>query len=108
MSYLKILSVYDCLFLRKAKFMFKVFNDITPAYISENFTRGNAVSNNNSTILGSSTSGCFIPPKSRTECFRNSMRYSGCLIWNSLPDVIKCAPTLESFHNRFIRWLVTD
>ena len=33
MSSLKILSVYDRLFLRKAMFMFKVYNDITPAYI---------------------------------------------------------------------------
>ena len=80
MSSLKILSVYDRLFLRKAKFMFKVYNDITPTYISENFTLRNAVSNNNSTILRSSTSRCFVPPKPRTECFKNSMRYSGCLI----------------------------
>ena len=31
---LKILSVYDCLFLRKAILMFKVYNGITPSYIA--------------------------------------------------------------------------
>ena len=33
---LKILSVYDRLFLRKAIFMFKVYNGLTPSYISKN------------------------------------------------------------------------
>ena len=103
MSSLKILSVFDRPFLRKAKFMFKVYNDIAPVYISENFTRRSAVSYNNSVILRSSTSGCFVPPKPRTECFKHSMRYSDCLIWNSLPDEVKCAPTLDSFHNRRTR-----
>ena len=41
MQSLKILSVYDRIFLRKAKFMFKVYNGLTPSYISENFTLRN-------------------------------------------------------------------
>ena len=87
MSTLKILSVYDRLYLRKAKFMFKVFNKSTPEYISENFTLRNNV---NTTInLRSTSTCCFVPPKPRTECFKHSLRYSGCLIWNSLPEEIK-------------------
>ena len=38
MNTLKILSIYDRLYLRKAKFMFKVYQHITPDYISEQFT----------------------------------------------------------------------
>ena len=87
MNSLKILSIYDRLFLRKAKFMFKVYNEITPTYISENFTLHNNV--NDSVVLRSITSGCFVPPKPRTEYFKQSMKYSGCLIWNSLPDEVK-------------------
>ena len=41
MNSLKILSIYDCLYLRKAKFMLKVYNNITPKYITENFTLRN-------------------------------------------------------------------
>ena len=104
MNSLKIMSIYDRLYLRKAKFMFKVYNNIAPAYISENFTLRN---NENTNIqLRSSSAGCFIPPKPRTECFKQSLRYSGCLIWNSLPEEVKNAQTISTFHNRCLRWLV--
>ena len=104
MNSLKIMSIYDRLYLRKAKFMFKVYNNIAPAYISENFTLRN---NENTNIqLRSSSAGCFIPPKPSTECFKQSLRYSGCLIWNSLPEEVKNAQTISTFHNRCLRWLV--
>ena len=104
MKSLKIMSIYDRLYLRKAKFMFKVYNNIVPAYISENFTLRN---NENTNIqLRSSSAGCFIPPKPRTECFKHSMRYSGCLVWNSLPEEVKNAQAIATFHNRCLRWLV--
>ena len=103
MQSLKILSVYDRLFLRKAKFMFKVYNGLTPSYISENFTLRNEM--NMSVNLRSSASGCFIPPLPKKECFKHSMRYSGCLIWNSLPNNVKSSQTAETFHNRCIKWL---
>ena len=104
MNSLKIMSIYDRLYLRKAKLMFKVYNNIAPAYISENFTLRN---NENTNIqLRSSSAGCFIPPKPRTECFKQSLRYSGCLIWNSLPEEVKNAQTISTFHNRCLRWLV--
>ena len=104
MSSLKIMSIYDRLYLRKAKFMFKVCNNLTPPYISENFTRRNNV--NTSVNLRSSSAGCFIPPKPRTECFKHSLRYSGCLVWNSLPEDIKNAQTIDTFHSRCLKWLV--
>ena len=104
MKSLKIQSVYDRLFLRKAKFMYKVFNESAPKYITENFTlRSNVYT---SLVLRSATSHCYVPPKPRTEGFKQSMRYSGCLIWNSLPEVVKKADTLGSFHNRCMKWLV--
>ena len=33
MNFLKIMSIYDQLYLRKAKFMFKVYNNMAPTYI---------------------------------------------------------------------------
>ena len=58
MSSLKIMSIYDRLYLRKAKFMFKVCNSLTLPYISENFTMRNNV--NTSISLRSSSASCFI------------------------------------------------
>ena len=104
MKSLKIMSIYDRLYLRKAKFMFKVYTNEAPTYISENFTLRNNI--NTSINLRSSSSGCFIPPKPRTELFKHSMRYSGCLVWNSLPDEVKSAQTVATFHNRCLKWLV--
>ena len=72
MKSLKIMSIYDQLYLRKAKFMFKVYNNVAPTYISENFTLRNNV--NTSINLRSSSAGCFIPPKPRTEYFKHSMK----------------------------------
>ena len=37
---------------------------------------------------------------------RNNMRYSGCLVWNSLPEEVKNAQTIATFHNRCLKWLI--
>ena len=51
---------------------------------------------NMSVNLRSSASGCFVPPLPKKECFKHSMRYSGCLIWNCLPDNVKSSQTAET------------
>ena len=33
------------------------------------------------------------------------MRYSGFLVWNCLPNNVKCSQTAETVHNRCIKWL---
>ena len=104
MNSLNIMSIYYRLYLREAKFMFKVYNNLAPTYISEKFTLRNNVNTN---MQLRSASGCFVPPKPRTVCFKHSMKYSGCLVWNSLPEEVKNAPTLDTFHNRCIQWLRT-
>ena len=83
--------------------MFKVYHDLTPTYISENYVQRNEMEM--SIQLRSSAAGCFVPPRPKRECFKQSMRYSGCLIWNSLPTNVKRAQTAETFHNRCLRWL---
>ena len=98
------MSIYDQVYLRKAKFMFKIYNNVAPTYISENFTLRNNV--NTSINLRSTTSGCFIPPKPRTEYFKHSMRYSGCLAWNSLPEGVKNTQIIATFHNRCSKWSI--
>ncbi|MCU7800728.1 MAG: hypothetical protein KZQ70_11410 [gamma proteobacterium symbiont of Lucinoma myriamae] len=106
MSSLGIMSIFDRIFFRKAKFMYKVYNGLAPSYIADNFEVRQV--NESTPALRSSTSGCFIPPKPKKELFKNSMRYSGCLIWNSLPNNVKQAESVESFHKRCIKWLTDD
>ena len=84
--------VYFC----KKLSLFKVYNGLTPPYVSENFTQRNEM--DTSVHLRSSANGCFVPPLSKKECFnKQSMRYSGCLIWNSLPYDVKNAQTAKLF-----------
>ena len=101
---LQNLSIYNRLYLRKDKFMFKVYQHNTPDYISEQFTLRNSV--NTSVNLRSATACCFIPPKPRTKYHKHSLRYSGCMVWYSLPDKITRAESLNTFHNRCITWLI--
>ena len=56
--------------------------------------------------LRTASAGCFIPPKPRTEYFKHNMRYSGCLVWNGIPEEVKSAQTIDTFHNRCLQWLV--
>ena len=64
----KDLSVYDRLFLRKAKFMFKDYNGLavlTPSYISDIELRNEM---DMSVNLMSPASGYFIPPLPKKQC----------------------------------------
>ena len=80
--------------------MYKVYHGLTPHYISENFVLRNEM--DMSVHLRSTAAGRFVPPLPKKEC----MRYSGCLIWNSLPSNVKSVQTAETFHNRCLKWLV--
>ena len=40
-----------------------------------------------------------------TEIFKQSVNYSGPVIWNNLPDCIKNLETVDSFHRHCIKWM---
>ena len=103
MENLKIMTIYERIFFRKAKFMYKVSNSLTPSYISDMFSRRTA--SPNGLVLRSSTTSNYIPPKPNKEIFKRSMSYSGPLIWNSLPVEIRQAESISSFHLRCVKWM---
>ena len=84
----------------------QMLSNVPPTYISEHFTLRNNV--NTGINLRSTAASCFIPPKPRTEYFKRSLRYSGCLVWNSLPEEVKIAQTIDTFHNRCLKWLTNQ
>ena len=50
--------------------------------------------------------GNFILPKIRTERMgRETLRYSGPITWNLVPDEIESEKTLESFTDKIIRYI---
>ena len=78
MGSLKILTIYERLFLRKAKFMYKVSNSLTPVYINNLVNQSSQ--SEAAPVLRSITSNDYIPPKPNKEIFKQSMSYSGPLI----------------------------
>ncbi|MCG8113419.1 MAG: reverse transcriptase domain-containing protein [Candidatus Thiodiazotropha taylori] len=100
---IKILTIYERIFLRKAKFMFKVFIQEAPLYIRNMFEP--TVLNNDARVLRSSSNNNFVIPKPNKELFKFSMSYSGTLIWNILPEYIKMSNNVLTFHNRCIKWM---
>ena len=103
MKDLKILNIYDRVFLRKSKFMHKVANQITPSYINEMVQMRNQV--DDMPFLRSVSHNNFIPPKPKKEIFKRSMSYSGPLVWNSLPNDIKQINNKNTFHKHCIYWM---
>ena len=103
MKDLKIMTIYERIYFRKAKFMYKVSNSMTPSYISDMFNRRSA--SPSGLVLRSSTTNNYIPPKPNKEIFKRSISYSGPLIWNSLPVEIRQADSINTFHLRCIRWM---
>ena len=103
MEELKILNIYERIFLKKAKFMFTISQSLTPEYINEMFhTRP---LNNTLQSLRSSTTINYVLPRPRKELFKQSLIYSGPLIWNNLPDKLKHLGTVDSFHKNCIKWI---
>ena len=103
MKDLKIMTIYERIYFRKAKFMYKVSNSMTPSYISDMFNRRSA--SPSGLVLRSSTTNNYIPPKPNKEIFKRSISYSGPLIWNSLPVEIRQADSINTVHLRCIRWM---
>ena len=103
MEDLKILTVFERLFLRKSKFMFKVDRSETPPYINDMFNQ--RIFDENMPLLRSAISSNFIPPRPKKEIFKQSLIYSGPIVWNSLPATLKNVNSVSSFHNHFIKWL---
>ena len=103
MDELKILNIYERIFLRKAKFMFKVSKSVLPSYVNQMFSFRPF----NETLQSLRSTGAldFYSPKPKKEIFKQSLIYSGPVIWNNLPDCLKNLETVGSFHRHCIKWM---
>lgn len=107
MNALKIMPFSERLFLRKAKLMFKVSNNITPDYINSMFSKRQPMicDGNESQVLRSMSADNFVIPKPNKELFKSSLAYSGTIVWNCLTKEVKMAPSMEAFHSRCLKWM---
>ena len=103
MEELKILHIYERIYLKKAKIMYKISFSLTPQYINEMFHLRPL----NDTLQSLRSSGTinYVLPKPNKELFKQSLIYSGPMIWNNLPDKLKHLGTIDSFHKNCIKWM---
>ena len=87
MDELKLLNIYKRIFLRKAKFMFKSSKSVLPSYLNEMFSFRPF----NETLQSLRSTGAldFYSPRPQKEIFKQSLIYSGPVIWINLPDCLK-------------------
>ena len=103
---LNMLSFEELVFINKAKVMFKVTHGLSPIYITEMFQIKD--SNNNETMtLRSDSNKNFSTPKPKLNMLKNSLSYSGALIWNNIPVEIRNANTIDSLVNTStcLKWM---
>ena len=103
MDELKILNICEHIFLGKAKFMFKVSKSVLPSYVTEMFSFQPL----NETLQSLRSTGAldFYTSRPQKEIFKQSLIYSGPVIWNNFPDCLKNLETVDSFHRHCIKWM---
>ena len=95
-DYLNILDLAKVSYLETSKFMYKLKNNILPTKIGNYFESNiNRPSTHNYALRERNRIGSQITP--RLVSGKNSMQYRGELIWNEIPDCIKCCTSLKSF-----------
>ena len=87
-NHLKILLFNESVFLNKAKMMYKIANNIAPSHLINLFQMRNS-SDDTISSLRSVTNRNFLIPKPKLNLFKNSLSYSGAIVWNSIPLEIK-------------------
>ena len=103
-NHLKILSFDESVFLNKAKMMYKIANNIAPSYLIDLFQM-RKISHDTTSSLRSVANKKFLIPKPKINLFKNSLSYSGAIIWTSIPLEIKNATSVNNFVSKCTAWM---
>ena len=90
---------------QKAILMYKIMHNLTPPYLSNIFKFSSEVHNR---ALRSTTENLLYVPKPNIEIYRKSLAYSGSKIWNSIPEQIRNANSLQQFRKRYLEWAANE
>ena len=104
---LNILSFEELVFVNKAKVMFKVTQGISPIDITQMFQIKAVIVKIHFVQWRcvQIQSKNFTTPKPKLNMFKNSLSYSGTLIWNSIPVEIRNANTIGDFIKKCLSWM---
>jgi hypothetical protein len=76
--------------------MLKVFHKLGPSYLSQPFNRANLIHSHGT--RGHDYN--FVIPKPSTSFLKNSLKYNGAIVWNSIPIEIRNSTSLKIFKNK--------
>ena len=102
---LNMLSFDQSIFLSKAKLMYKIQNNLAPAYLNEMFLMRDITLNNTASNLRSVTNKNLLLPQAKCNLFKGSLSYSGIIVWISIPVSIKNSSSLTVFVKRCTEWM---
>ena len=106
MKKLNMLSFDQHAFVNKAKTMYKVANGLVPRYIVDLFqSRADSLTN---TSLRSVSNHNFTIPQPKCSLYKESLSYSGPVIWNAIPTDIKQSSTINAFVNKLRDWMLNS
>jgi hypothetical protein len=80
----------------KAKIMYKLLNKMAPKSLTNLFAYKSEVTNYK--LRNISSSLCL--PQPRTNNMKNSFKYDGAHLWNSIPNEIRESKSLSSFRKK--------
>ena len=98
---LKWLPMKDWVKYRKATMTFKAINGNAPDYISSMFKPVGEV--HSRTTRQTCKNDLYLPPRAKLNVYRNTLRYSGALIWNDLPANVKHVPSVQMFKSNYLQ-----
>ena len=103
---LNMLSFDQNVFVNKAKTMYKVANGHVPQYIVDLFqSRADSLPN---TSLRSVSNHNFTIPQPKCSLYKESLSYSGPVIWNAIPTDMKKSSTINAFVNKLRDWMLNS
>ena len=80
---------------------FKAINGNVPDYISSMFKPVGEV--HSRTTRQTCKNDLYLPPRAKLNVYRNTLRYSGALIWNDLPANVKHVPSVQMFKSNYLQ-----
>ena len=94
---MKILQVDDIYKLEVGKFMYKFNNDLLPENFKDYFKYVSTIHTHNTRTASNM---CLYPIRARTNFQKNTLKYKGVEVWNSIPISIKQLPSVKSFSDQ--------
>ena len=98
------MSIYQRILYKKYLLMYCVMNNIAPNYLLNYFQNRPLPEYN----LRSLSNAYLYVPFPHTESFKNSVQYSGTIIWNSLPSYIRESPNVDTFKRKCKHYIVNN